>query len=120
MKENELEKLASVGILIDLPKDFTTSADLNYIDQAISQIEHYQKHFNIEVVILGMLFTGFGTIEKHYRLYTKDKALQIIKKNKTNYGKPITLDWLSQRKEGILKGNYIISNNRIWGYQDSI
>ena len=120
MKRGDLEKLQSVGIPLDLPKNFTTFADLKAINQAIGELEKYRT-IGIDVAIVYRLLRGLGTVEKFHRIYTKERAKEVVKngENKYNqYGEPITYDWLLERKKKIENGDYIIRGNRIWGYRN--
>ena len=117
IQKREIERLNSVGISIDLPINFTSSADLNRIDFAINQLKYYKSISNSDVVILYHLLRGPGVIQDFYRLYSERKAKELIKQKNNNYGNPITLDWLIKRKEGIMNNEYIIRNNKIRGYR---
>ena len=72
--QNDLEKITSVGLPIQLPKYFTVSEDLGVINSAIDKIRRYQNILGQEVVINYRVSVGFGTIEKDHALITKDRA----------------------------------------------
>lgn len=115
--EAAIMALYNEGIPIKLPTRFTGSADIKLIDKALRVLEKSSKALADEeaVIVYRVLFSsGYGA-EKFHRVYAESIARGIVKTD-NRYARPITYNWLKERKEKLLSGKYRVIGGGIWGY----
>lgn len=104
------------GIPLELPIDFTTTAETKTLKKALRIMQKYSRKGSSDVVLLYRIAqAGPYVHEEEHRLFVPKRAKEIIKQDRRRYGTPLTLDWIQDKLRGILEGKYLIEEGRIVG-----